>query len=183
MESSLILIKGCLTLLRTLRNKGLSLGSRNYTVKAKPHSRTLAPIPFYIQRHWGSESWTMLVELHLNMPLPASNALPPCPILQLLLMTSLPFCLEPPSSRRLPHRTLMIFQPISGKLEERTWEVMSQLLSCDIGLWQALEAHVNVQYVSNALHILTWLIFTQPYKVGTISITLILKIAFPRSHN
>lgn len=95
MESSLILIKGCLTLLRTLRNKGLSLGSRNYTVKAKPHSRTLAPIPFYIQRHWGSESWTMLVELHLNMPLPASNALPPCPILQLLLMTSLPFCLEP----------------------------------------------------------------------------------------
>lgn len=110
MESSLILIKGCLTLLKTLRSKYLSLSSRNYTMKAKPHFRTLVPISFYIQRHWGSKGWTMLVELHLNMPLPASNALPPCPILQLLLMTNLLFCLEPPSSRHLPHRTLMIFQ-------------------------------------------------------------------------
>lgn len=56
---------------------------------------------------------------------------------------------------------------------------MSKLLSCDKGLWQALEAHVNMQYVSNALHIVTWLIVAQPYKVGAISSILILKIIFP----
>lgn len=56
---------------------------------------------------------------------------------------------------------------------------MSKILSCDKGLWQALEAHVNMQYVSNALHIVTWLIVAQPYKVGAISSILILKIIFP----
>lgn len=69
----------------------------------------------------------------------------------------------------------------------RSWETElrsdNHLLPCDLGLWQILEAYVNMGYIWNTLHILAWLIFNQSCVVGTISIIPILKIICPRSHN